>query len=176
MDHVIQENKALQKKVEKAVDHSHDLEMLKGILFNCARAAIILKKHNLCRAILKDFCKANKFDLTEPPRWSPIYMTTFLRDMIRVQSKDYSNIRGNYRGIRMKLPKKPDRWPLVSNRNIEKACRKVDRDMHRHLENEMLREADSTLKNLGHVRRQGLRASDWAVQGGASGPQYPEHK
>lgn len=131
-----EENKALKKKLTRKIDAQNERDMLKAILINCARASIILKKDKLSRSILRDFCKANGIDLTEPPRWSPLYMSTFLRDMIRYNSQDPSNIRGNYRGIRMKLPKKPQK-PVIKGNKVDDTCRQVEAELRDHLEKKM---------------------------------------
>jgi len=131
-----EENKVLKKKLTREIDAQNERDMLKAILINCARASIILKKDKLSRSILRDFCKANGIDLTEPARWSPLYMATFLRDMIRYNSQDPSNIRGNYRGIRMKLPKKPQK-PVIKSKQVDESCRHVENELRNQLENKM---------------------------------------
>ena len=131
-----EENRALKHKLESEIGVHVERDMLMGILINCARTSIVLKNQNLCKSILRDFCKANGIDLTEPARWSKLYMSTFLRDMIRWQSDNPSNIRGYYSRIRMKLPKRPVR-PVVKNKRIDEKCRKVGQDLQDHLEGEM---------------------------------------
>ena len=138
-DHLVKENQALKDKLEKQADHYHEKEMLKAIIFNCSRASLILKNQNLCRSILREFCRANGIDLTEPARWSRLYMMTFLRDVIRWQSGGSSNIHGNYKGIRMKLPKRPQK-PVIKNRKHSDKCRQVGQDLSEHLEGKRVEE------------------------------------
>ena len=138
-DSLKQENQALKKKLDREIDAHVERDMLIAILINCARASIILKNRNLCRSILRDFCKANGIDLTEPARWSRIFMATFLRDMIRQQAGDPSNIRGYYPRIKMKLPKRPQK-PVIKNRKIDDTCRHVEKELKEHLEEKMQEE------------------------------------
>jgi len=73
---------------------------------------------------------------TDLARWSRLYMAWFLRDMIRHQARNGSNIRRNYRHIRMKLPKQPQK-PVIKNRKTDETCRQVGQDMRDHLERKM---------------------------------------
>ena len=131
-----EENRALKNKLESEIGAHVEREMLMGILINCARASIVLKNPNLCRSILREFCRANGINLTEPVRWSRLYMATFLRDMIRQQSGNPSNIRGYYPRIQMKLPKRPQK-SVIKSRKLSDKCRQVEQDLRDHLERKM---------------------------------------